>query len=202
MIARLFLIGVVSALGVSLPGSPEWGSGSARAQAEATAHICCRHAVAFEPIVVVEDTSDSIADGLNRRNDGLDIPDVPIVSVVSSPREEYAPPPSGDSVDLKLVAELCRFVEEVESHGPAGDPEVDALFAENRVWAEPAVEPVTSLSPARELRPSVEPIDVAAGTVEPGRRAEPHPTVKPRRRTRIGVLATPSASPETPPWPG
>ena len=183
MISRLFLIGVVGALGVSLPDGPQWGSGSARAQAEATAHVCCRHAVAFEPIVVVEDTSDSIADELNRRNDGLDIPDTPIVSVVSSPREKYAPAPSGDSVQWKLMAELCRFVEDAESHGPAGDPEVDALFAENRVWAEPAVEPVAALFAENRVwaEPAVEPVATPRPPVSRVR-ASSRSTWRPTRR--------------------
>lgn len=163
MISRLLLIGVVGALGLSFPDGPEWGSGSARAQAEATARVNCRHAIAFEPIVVGEDSSDSLADELNRRNDGLDIPNVPVARVVSSPRAAFAPTPSGDTVDLKLMAALCRFVEQAESRGPAGDPEVDALFAENRVWAEPAVhQDPASLSPGHEPRPSFEPIDVAS----------------------------------------
>lgn len=165
MISRLFLIGVVGALGLSFPDGPEWGSGSARAQAEATARFGCRHAVAFEPIAVDADSRDSLADELNRRNDGLDAPAPPIVSVVSSPRAAFAPTPSGDTVDLKLMAELCGLIEEAESRGPAGDPEVDALFAENRVWAEPAVhQDPASPSPAHEPCPSFEPIDVASDT--------------------------------------
>jgi hypothetical protein len=96
----------------------------------------------------------------------------PIVSVARRPRREFAPVPSGDSVDLKLAAEFSRIEEEARGtiapesiSSPVAieaNDAVDQLFAENRVWGDPmTVEMASNNTPAPELRPTIEPIAVA-----------------------------------------
>jgi hypothetical protein len=170
MISRLLLVGMVGVLGLSLPDGAEWGTGLTWARTGTTASTGRREAVvAFEPIAVDADPISRIADDLNRRSEGLDPTSAPIVAVATRPRREFAPVPSGDSVDLKLVAEFCRIQEESRVTDvprsiprPAADEAVDRLFAENQVWGDPmAVETASNIPPAREKGPSFEPIAVA-----------------------------------------
>jgi hypothetical protein len=137
MISRLLLVGMVGVLGISLPDGAEWGMVLTWARTGTTACARGREAVAFEPIAVNEDPIDRIADELNRRSEGLDIPAAPIARIATIARP---------SATESAVA-------------------VEGLFAENRVWSEPAAADVaTCLPPARAPRRSFEPLAVADGT--------------------------------------
>jgi hypothetical protein len=150
MISRLFLVGLVGVLGISIPDGAGWGKGLPRAPTVAAARAECRAAVIFEPIAVVESPINGIADELNRRSEGLDLPTVPIVSVAKRSREAFVPAPPADSVELKLMAEICQFAEVAEAREIPVDRAIDDLFADNGVWGEPATEQVASnLPPAR-----------------------------------------------------
>lgn len=136
MISRLLLVGLVGVLGISLPEGVNLGSGLSWARTDAS--VCVRPRVThiFEPIAVGDDSTDRIADELNRQSEGVDLP------MVSTPRAEA----------------ISRHAA-VESQDV-----VDELFAENRVWSEPAAEAVAAVTPtAPETRPGFEPIDVAEG---------------------------------------
>ncbi len=137
MISRLILVGMVGVLGVSLPDGAGWEIRLTWARTGATACAGRRAAVAFEPIAVDDNPINQIADELNRRSEGLDIPTEPIARVATIARP--------------VVAE--------------SDQAVESLFAENRVWGEPAAEAVASdISPAQERRPGFEPIAVVGDT--------------------------------------
>jgi hypothetical protein len=132
MIARLFLIGIVGALGVSLPDGTEWGGGLARARPQPTACVAPCRALAFEPIAVDESAGNGLADELNRQAEGLDLPAATITRVAT-----IRPPAATQPVEA-----------------------VDRLFADNQVWAEP-VATAMSAPPAPQSRPRFEPIAVA-----------------------------------------
>jgi hypothetical protein len=174
MISRLLLVGMVGVLGISFPDASGWGTGSTSTRTGATACEGRREAVAFEPIAVDEDPFNRFADELNRRSEGLDLTTAPIVAVATRPRSVFVPVPSGDSVDLKLVAAFCRMEEETETRvidAPRPIPRpfateandvVDQLFAENQVWGDPmTVEMASNNPPAAAPHPSFEPIAVA-----------------------------------------
>ena len=165
MIARLFLIGMVGSLGISMPEGFDWGMVFSSPRSVTTTFTGRRESVAFEPIAVVEDPNNRIADDLNGHSKGLELPVAPIPEVATRPRNAFDPAPAGDSIEAKLMVEFCRIVEAAKSAMPkrhdAPDPQtvstgseqaIDELFAENRVWSIPAIE--------GEPRPSLEPIAV------------------------------------------
>ncbi len=132
MISRLLLVGMVGVLGISLPEGAEWGLVLSWARTGTTACACGRGSVTFEPIAVDEDAVNRFADELNRHSEGLDLPAVAIAKVAPIRR----PVPTGT------------------------DRAVESLFAENRVWGDPAAADVASSLPARGSRPKFEPIAV------------------------------------------
>jgi hypothetical protein len=137
MISRLLLVGMVGVLGISLPDGAEWGMALSWARTGTTACACGRGSVTFEPIAVDEDAVNRFADELNRRSEGLDLPAVAIAKVAPIRR----PVPTGT------------------------DRAVEGLFAENRVWGDPAaLDVASSLPPAGESRPNIEPIAVVEAT--------------------------------------
>lgn len=136
MISRLLLVGMVGVLGISLPDGAEWGMVLTWARTGTTACARGRDAVAFEPIAVDENPIDRIADELNRRSEGLDIP-------------------------ASLIGKAATISRPLAT---ASDQAVESLFAQNQVWSEPAATDVaTSLPPARAPQPKFEPIAVADG---------------------------------------
>jgi hypothetical protein len=161
MISRLLLVGIVGVLGLSLPDGAEWGTGLTWARTATSAGAGRREAVvAIEPIAVDKDPINRIAEELKRRIEGLDLTSAPIVTIPTRPRHEFAPVPSGDSIELKLVAEFCRIAEESEARAtdaPRSIPQpvateaneaVDRLFAENQVWVDPITVAKVSSGPA------------------------------------------------------
>ncbi len=175
MISRLLLVGMVGVLGLSLPDGAEWGTGLTWARTATSAGAGRREAVvAIEPIAVAKDPINRIAEELNRPSEDLNPTSVPVVTVATRPRHEFAPVPSGDSIELKLVAEFCRIAEESEARAtdaPRSIPRpvateaneaIDRLFAENQVWGDPiTVEKVSSIPPTQEKGASLDLIAVA-----------------------------------------
>jgi hypothetical protein len=170
MISRLLLVGMVGALGLSLPDGAEWGMVLTWARTGTTARACRRDTAAFEPIAVDANPIDRIADELNRRSEGLDLAAAPMVKVATIPR---------------------RMANEV-------DRAVERLFAENGVWSEAAAaDNVSRLSPAGESRPGFEPITVADGATSIAdalNRASEGIDVEPAAAT-VRVLRRPSFEP-------
>jgi hypothetical protein len=131
MISRLLLVGMVGVLGISLPEGANLGHGLTWARTDATACVRPRATVAFEPIAVDDDSINRVADELNRQSEGMDLPMVSTAQVVAIAR-----PVAVETLDV-----------------------VDELFAENRVWGEPAADPVATITPtAPAPRPVFEPI--------------------------------------------
>jgi hypothetical protein len=130
MIARLILVGMVGVLGVSLPDEAGWRARSSCTRTEAAPPVGPRAAIPFEPIAVDDNPMDRIADELNRASEVPDIPVTPVAAIR---------PPVMTT---------------------ASDPEVDRLFAENRVWSDPATAPDFATLP--DHRPRFEPIEAVA----------------------------------------
>jgi hypothetical protein len=136
MISRLLLVGLVSVLGISLPEGANLGHGLTWARTDASECVRPRATIAFEPIAVDDDSTNRVADELNRQSEGMDLPMVSTAQVVAIARPVVA-----ETVDV-----------------------VDELFAENRVWGEPTADPAASGTPtAPEPRPAFEPIATAEG---------------------------------------
>jgi hypothetical protein len=136
MISRLLLVGMVGVLGISLPDGASLGRGLTPPRTDATPCACRRETVTFEPVAVDGDSTNRIADELNRQSEGLDLPMVPASRVATVARPVVIGP-----VDI-----------------------VEKIFVENRVWGEATTEVVaSSLPPTRKPRPSFEPIAVAEG---------------------------------------
>ena len=138
MISRLLLVGMVGVLGISLPDGADQGKSLPPAREVATACACPRETVTFEPIAV-DDSTNRIADELNRQSEGVDLPMVAPVRVAAIARPVVVKP-------IDAVERL--FAEDQVWAGPADEAKasdaVDALFAENRIWAGPAGEPIAS----------------------------------------------------------
>ena len=121
MIARLFLIGMVGSLGISMPEGFDWGMVFSSPRSVTTTSTGRRESVAFEPIAVVEDPNNRIADDLNGHSKGLELPVAPIPEVATRPRNAFDPVPAGDSIEAKLMVEFCRIVEAAEARAPSPD---------------------------------------------------------------------------------
>jgi hypothetical protein len=160
MMTRLVLVGMVAALGITIPSWPEiqgwigalhswtacrleaWDA-SRRSEADpvASAVMAAWRLPTFEPIVP-DDRASGVADELNRVSEGLDVrPEAtvakgrPYVKGTRSPatvrmRPEFPAMPAADSVEFKLIVELFHAVE--RPNGGAGPAEAQVSQGRRR----------------------------------------------------------------------
>ena len=161
MLSRMILVGLVAVLGVSLPSRSESGGWLTSAHewviarlaewdtytpredvfivgetldsstGKATQAETCTNtttSVPFEPIPL-GDLDIALADELYRMAEGLDIPATNI-PIAESPTDFVAVPPS-DSIELKLVMEVCRIAEG-SAHATKPSPRQRLLSLTNR----------------------------------------------------------------------
>ncbi|MHB1557279.1 MAG: hypothetical protein ACYC61_07355 [Isosphaeraceae bacterium] len=142
MISRLLLVSFVGVLGFSLPDGVDWGIVSSQARSEVIRSSGpapgpeSREAklTAFEPISVEDVSINRLADELNRRSEGLDLTIVTAVSAVPAlPHAENMKANNDAKAVERLFAENRVFAEPANK----ATDEAERLFAENRVFAEP-----------------------------------------------------------------
>ena len=134
---------------------PEVPDSSPREAPQAATRPNTPASVAFEPIPVGDDLHNGLADELNRMAEGLDIPTT-TTTIVESPTDFVAVPAS-ESIELKLVVELCRIAEnsarDETVSSPAipqpreadADPAIDEIFWDvSHVFAPPEPELATN----------------------------------------------------------
>jgi hypothetical protein len=117
--------------------------------------------VAFEPIPIDDDVDNGLADELNRMAEGLGIP-ATTTAIAESPTDFVAVPAS-ESIELKLMVELCQIAERSAHDEPVSapaipqpreadaDPAIDEIFADvSQVFAPTEPEPASIAQQPRE----------------------------------------------------
>lgn len=141
MISRLLLVGFVGVLGFSLPDGVDWGIVSSQARSEVIRSSGSGPAprevklTAFEPIPVEDGSINRLADELNRRSEGLDL--TITTAVPALPHAENIKANNDAKAVERLFAENRVFAEPADKT----TDEVERLFAENRVFVGPADKP-------------------------------------------------------------
>jgi hypothetical protein len=131
---------------------------------EATQAATCSNttaSVAFEPIPVDDNRDTGLAYELNRMAEGLDNP-ATTTAIVESPTD-FVAVSSSDSIELKLVVELCRIAENSARHETVSSPPIpqprtadaapviDEIFADgSNVFAPAEPEPASITQQPRE----------------------------------------------------